>query len=244
MTEAQIDTKASALRRQHIALHLAHRWFAFLEAPGSDLDVHLTIFHPQVLLSGNRGGHLFARDHESLKAWFAAVPNGVSSHHIVHSNYSTADDGDGLLNMVVAYQSPSNSGMHGSIISYQTRIEFASGSARFTALDKTPILSDTKSEYHTSWSTNRVLARVHAELGGITKSDGKLLAVLGSGSTQVSAYVTATEGSPAYEALVTCAGGDKADISAVCLKLKDDGKEPMPTIEQIEVLALKWPGIV
>jgi hypothetical protein len=52
--------------RHHIALHLAHRWFAFLEAPGGDLDAHLLMFHPEVRLSAHRGTHLFARDRRSL----------------------------------------------------------------------------------------------------------------------------------------------------------------------------------
>jgi hypothetical protein len=126
--------------RNHVALHLTHRWFAFFEAPGGNLDAHLMMFHPQVRLSGNRGTHLFARDHASLVAWFASIPDAISSHHIVHSNYSTADNGDGLLNLVVAYQAPGDPDMHGSIISYETRIEYASGTPRFTSLDKTPIL--------------------------------------------------------------------------------------------------------
>lgn len=233
MSQAPVTAKVPMLSRQHVALHLAHRWFAFLEAPGGDLDTHLAMFHPQVRLSGNRGNHLFARDHESLKAWFAAVPDAISSHHIVHSSYSTADDGDGLLNMVVAYQSPGDAGMHGSIISYRTRIEFAADAARFTALDKTPILPDTRLDYETSWSTNRVLALVHAELGGITGSDGQLHAALGNNVRQVFAHVSAPEASCVYEALVTSSGGDPAEIRMLRLKLTDDGKASMPSVVQI-----------
>lgn len=245
MMEAQINAKVPMLSRHHVALHLAHRWFAFLEAPGGDLDTHLTMFHPQVRLSGSRGNHLFARDHESLKAWFAAVPDEISSHHIVHSTYSTViddnSDSDGLLNMVVAYQSPVESGVHGSIISYQTRIEFTPDGARFITLDKTPILGNTRTDYETSWATNRVLTLVHATLGGIAVSDGQLHAALGGHVHQVFAHTTAPEASSAYEALVTSSSGNPAGTRVLRLKLTDDGKATMPTIEQIEVLILNGP---
>ncbi|MEG0363680.1 MAG: hypothetical protein RR600_07730 [Aurantimicrobium sp.] len=241
MSQALINAKTPMLNQHHVALHLAHRWFAFLEAPGGDLDTHLKLFHPHVRLSGSRGSHLFARDHESLKAWFAAVPDEISSHHIVHSTYSTANDGsgEGLLNMVVAYQATVESGVHGSIISYQTRIEFTPGGARFITLDKTPILPNTKLDYETSWSTNRVLALVYATLAGITVSDGKLRAALGGGVHQVFVHTTAPEASSAYEALVTSSSGNPAATQAVRLKLTDDVMATMPTIEQIEVLTLK-----
>jgi len=233
MMETQINAKAPMLSRHHVALHLAHRWFAFLEAPGADLGTHLTMFHPQVRLSGSRGGHLFARDHKSLKDWFASVPDAISSHHIVHSNYVTADNGDGLLSMVVAYQSPGDSGMRGSIISYETRIEFATDAARFTALDKTPILPNTRLDYETSWSTNRVLALIHAELGGITGSDGKLRAALGNNVRQVFVHVAAPEASCDYDALVTSSNVDPAEVRILHLKLTDDGNATMPSVVQI-----------
>lgn len=241
MSQASIRVNAPMLSQHHAALHLAHRWFAFLEAPEGDLDTHLQMFHPQVLLSGSRGIHLFAHDHESLKAWFAAVPDEMSSHHIVHSTYLTANDdsGEGLLNMVVAYQARDDSGVHGSIISYQTRIEFTADGARFITLDKTPILPNTKIEYETSWSTNRVLALVHATLSGITESGGKLQAALGDDVHQVFVHATAPEASSVYEALVTCSSGNPTATQVVLLKLMDDGKATMPTIEQIEVLTLK-----
>jgi hypothetical protein len=94
-----MTAKTTTLEHHHIALHLAHRWFAFLEAPGGDLDVHLTMFHPQVRLSDRRGGHMFANDHQSLVAWFAAVPDAISSHHIILSTYSDTNDRYGLLTM-------------------------------------------------------------------------------------------------------------------------------------------------
>lgn len=239
MTAATIAAGPPMSARHHVALHLAHRWFAFFEAPGGNLDAHLTMFHPQVRLSGSRSSHVFARDRGELRAWFATVPDAVSSHHIVHSTYSTVSDDAGLLSMVVAYQAPGNSGMHGSIISYQTRIEFAPDAARFTALDKTPILADTRPDYETSWAANRVLARVHAELGGIAESNGHLLAALGSEVRQVFAQVTAPEGSDAYEALVTASSGHPGGARAVHLKLTDDVQAMLPMIEQVSSLASK-----
>jgi len=224
--------------RNHIALHLAHRWFAFLEAPGGDLVSHLQMFHPQVRLSGHRGAHLFAKDHQTLIAWFNAVPDEISSHHIVHSSYSDGDNGEGLLSMVVAYQAPGESGVHGSIISYETRIEFAPGAPQFIALDKTPILPNTKSGYETSWSTNRVLARVHAELGGIAGSDHGLRSKFGSDLRQVTAKVSAPEGSRSYEAFVTAIGDDPIRPIAVCLVMVDDVVSDLPTIDTIKMLVM------
>lgn len=234
MTAGQRAAMPPISARHHIALHLAHRWFAFLEQPGGDLEAHLAIFSPQVRLSGHRGSHLFARDRGSLATWFASIPDARSSHHIVHSNYSTIEGGDGLLNMVVAYQSPAGPGMHGSIISYETRIEFMPGGGRFVALDKTQILVNTRLDYETSWSTNRVLARVYAELGDITKSDGQLCAVLGRDVRQVHAQAAAPEGSRVYNAVVTGVGGDPAVVRTVHLTFTDDVKASMPRIERIE----------
>lgn len=223
------------ISRHHLALHLAHRWFAFLEAPGGDLASHLAIFHPLVRLSGHRRSHLFAVDHQSLVDWFAAIPDTISSHHILHSNYATADNGDGLLNMVVAYQAPGNPVTQGSIISYETRIEFAADGARFIALDKTPILGNKRPGYETSWAANRVLARVHAELGGIVLSDVQLGNVLGSDVLQIAVQASAGEGSVAYEALVT-AIGTGSSLHALRLELVDDVRAPMPSILNVQPL--------
>lgn len=222
-------------RRQHLALHLAHRWFAFLEAPGGDLASHLAIFHPQVRLSGNRRSHLFAEDHQSLVDWFAAIPDTISSHHVIHSNYAIADNGDGLLNMVVAYQAPGKPVTQGSIISYETRIEFAADGARFVALDKTPILGNKRPGYETSWAANRVLARVHAELGGVVMSDVQLDSVFGSDVLQIAVQASGGEGSVAYDALVT-AIGVSSSLHALRLELVDDVRASMPSILKVEPL--------
>ncbi|TCQ97187.1 hypothetical protein [Neorhizobium sp. JUb45] len=228
--------RMTVAQRNHIALHLAHRWFAFLEAPGGSLESHLKMFHPLVRLSGHRGTHLFATDHNSLIAWFKAIPDEVSSHHIVHSSYSDDNNGEGLLSMVVAYQAPSTSGIHGSIIAYETRIEFAPEGPRFIAVDKTPILPNTKSEYETSWATNRVLSRVHADLAGLegAGADRRLISTLGSDMQKVSALTSAPEGSSAYEAIVTAMSDSTQSSRVVRLTIRDCVGDVFPTIEVIE----------
>lgn len=220
-------------QRRHIALHLAHRWFAFLEAAGGDMATHLAIFHPQVRLSRHRGQHLFARDHQTLVAWFAAVPDAISSHHILHSVYEDMADKGGRLAFLIAYQAPGDDGPHGSIISYETQVEFAPGGARFVALDKTPILSNTRPEYETSWASNRVLARVHAELGAVVEPNDALRAALCDDVRQVSALSTAPEGSRAYETLLTFVGGDPASPRPLRLHVEDDPAAPLPDIRKV-----------
>lgn len=228
-----IDAEVPMALQMHLALHLAHRWFAFLEAPGGDLNSHLRMFHPQVRLSGYEKKHIFADDHETLTAWFAAVPDQISSHHIIHSDYAVASNGEGVLNMVVAYQAPGNPGMHGSIISYETRIDFSEGVPRFVALDKTPILSNRRPDYETSWASNRVLSWVHAELGGIIPSDGYLRELLGNDVRQISAHVAVPEGSRTYGALVVGITGSAAEARAVHLKFSDSLSTSIPMLEHI-----------
>ena len=69
-----IKPSAPMLRQYHVALHLAHRWFAYLEAPGGDLDTHLTMFHPQVQLSGHRGSHTALKTARCMTTTTAAKP--------------------------------------------------------------------------------------------------------------------------------------------------------------------------
>ncbi|MBO9112465.1 MULTISPECIES: hypothetical protein [Rhizobium/Agrobacterium group] len=223
-------------KRRHIALHLAHRWFAFLEAPGGNLETHLTIFHPQVRLSGRRGSHQFANDHASLVAWFAAVPDEISSHHILHSSYATAENGDGLLSMVVAYQAKGDEDVHGSIISYETRIEFVPGGARFTALDKTPILPNTRTEYETSWASNRVAALVHAELGSVPTSENCFRAQFGNDVRQLTVSTVAPEGSRQYDAVITYSKEGAATVNVLHVNVRDDVGSELPDIEKWTVL--------
>jgi hypothetical protein len=225
-------TAGTVAQRRHIALHLAHRWFAFLEASGGDLDTHLAIFHPQVRLSGHRGQHVFAKDHPTLVAWFAAVPDGISSHHILHSVYQDMAGNGGRLGFLVAYQAPADEGVHSSIISYETQVEFAPSGPRFVALDKTPILPNTRPDYETSWATNLVLALVHAELGGLGGSDDSLRTALSDDVRQIAALTAAPEGARAYDALVTWI--DKSASPRVLhLELQDDASATLPRLRTL-----------
>ncbi|MBH0112098.1 hypothetical protein I5E68_03905 [Novosphingobium sp. YJ-S2-02] len=224
-------------QRHHIALSLAHRWFAFFEAPGGDLEAHLAIFDPQVRLSGHRGQRLFAQDHESLRAWFAAVPDEVSSHHILHSVYEDLAPDSGRLAFLVAYQAPGADGaVHGSIISYETQIAFG-GEPRFLALDKTPMLPNTRPVFEPSWASNRVLARLHAELGGLGEAvdanSQDLRSAMGDNVNALSVLTNAPDGSSSYEALASWIGGEPAAPSSLRLAVRDDVREPLPTIQPL-----------
>jgi hypothetical protein len=165
------------------------------------------------------------------------VPDETSSHRIVHSNYATADDGDGLLSTVVAYQAPGASDVQGSIISYETRIEFAPDTPRFMALDKTPIMANTRSEYETSWSTKRVLALVHAELGCLVEDVVHLRQGRGQ-IRQICAQVSAPEESTSYDAVVTVICSDPLGLFALHLVLTDEVHTIVPKIKSMEELEM------
>ncbi|TCM12714.1 hypothetical protein EDF56_1183 [Novosphingobium sp. PhB165] len=223
--------------RHHISLHLAHRWFAFFEAPGGDLEAHLAIFHPQICLSGHRGQRVFAQDHLTLRAWFAAISDEVSSHHIVHSVYEDIAPNIGRLAFLVGYQVPGqDGGVRGSIISYETRIDFGS-EPRFLALAKTPTIPNTRPVFEPSWASNRVLARLHGELGGLG-DDGDLnghalRSAMGENVHALSVLTSARDGSRSYEALASWIGGAPAAPSSLRLAVRDDVREPLPTIQPL-----------
>ncbi|MGR3440440.1 hypothetical protein, partial [Salipiger abyssi] len=61
-------------RRQHDALHLAHRWFAFFEAPDRALPPHLEIFAPQVRLTETAR---FGPPRPDVSIWVSPVVIGV-----------------------------------------------------------------------------------------------------------------------------------------------------------------------
>lgn len=224
-------------QRHHIALSLAHRWFAFFEAPGGDMAAHLAIFHPHVRLSGHRGQRLFAQDHETLRAWFAAVPDEVSSHHILHSVYEDLGPDSGRLAFLVAYQAPGEDGaVRGSIISYETQIAF-DREPRFLALDKTPTLPSTRPVFESSWASNRVLARLHAELGGLGEADDAngqaLRSAMGNNVQALSVLTNAPDGSCSYEALASWIGGTPSTPTSLRLAVCDDVRAPLPTIQPL-----------
>lgn len=221
------------LRAQHDALHLAYRWFAFFEAPGSALAPHLEIFDPQVRLSGHQGRHLFADDRDSLAAWFATVPGERSSHHILHAAFEPAPQGTSRLNMLVAYQAMRPTGVQGAIIRYETELSHGLEGARFLALDKTPILPDTQATFAPSWAANRVLALTHAALAELPESDARLREALGASTSQLQVQANVPEGSLRYHALLSAAGTEAAGSCHLLLDLEDDASAPLPALTRI-----------
>lgn len=71
------------------------------------------------------------------------------------------------------------------------------GCGRTSTSGHPSLLVNTRLDYETSWSINRALARVHAEIGGIAKSDGQLYAALSRDVRQVHVQAAAPEGSRA-----------------------------------------------
>ncbi|WP_335948198.1 hypothetical protein [Salipiger bermudensis] len=221
------------MRAQHDALHLAHRWFAFFEAPGSPLETHLEIFDPQVRLSGQQGRRLFADDRDSLAAWFATVRGERSSHHILHAAFETAPQGTSRLNMLVAYQAMRPEGVQGAIIRYETELSHGPDGARFHSLDKTPILPDTQAHFAPSWAANRVLALAHAALAELPESDARLREALGASTSQLQVQANVPEGSLHYHALLSAAGTEAAGGCHLLLDLEDDVSAPLPALSRI-----------
>ncbi|OCX65693.1 hypothetical protein BFP70_08745 [Thioclava sp. SK-1] len=221
------------LRSQHDALHLAYRWFAFFEAPGSALAPHLEIFDPQVSLSGHQGRHLFADDRDSLATWFATVPGERSAHHILHATFEPAPRGQSRLNMLVAYQAVRPTGVQGAIIRYETELSHRPEGARFLSLDKTPILPDTQAIFAPSWAANRVLALAHAALAELLESDARLREALGAATSQLQVQANVPEGSPKYRALLSATDTSAAGGLSLFLDLEDDVSQPLPAVSSI-----------
>ncbi|WP_118137023.1 hypothetical protein [Oceanicella sp. SM1341] len=228
-----MTSSSDRLRAQHDALHLAHRWFAFFEAPGGDLERHLEIFDPQVRLSGHQGRRLFADDRDSLAAWFSTVPGERSSHHILHATFESAPRRQSRLNMLVAYQAVRPEGVQGAIIRYETELSHGPGGTRFLALDKTPILPDTQANFAPSWAANRVLALAHAALAELPGSDARLRETLGASTSQLQVRANVPEGSPRYHALLSAVGTDAAGGCHLMLELEDDVSGPLPALSRI-----------
>ena len=228
-----MTSSSDQLRAQHDALHLAYRWFAFFEAPGSALAPHLEIFDPQVRLSGHQGRHLFADDRDSLAAWFATVPGERSSHHILHAAFEPAPQGTLRLNMLVAYQAMRPTGIQGAIIRYETELSHGPDGARFLSLDKTPILPDTQAHFAPSWAANRVLALAHAALAELPESDARLREALGASTSQLQVQANVPEGSLRYHALLSAAGTEAAGGCHLLLDLEDDDSALLPALSRI-----------
>lgn len=224
---------ATELRQQHDALHLAHRWFAFFEAPGRALEPHLEIFSHEVRLSGHQGRHVFADDRQSLADWFDTVPDERSAHHILHATFEPAPPGQSLLNMLVAYQAERSEGVRGAIIRYETHLSHDREGARFRALDKTPILPDTRAAFEPSWAANRVLALVHATQAGHSRGDPRLRAVLSPGTSPVQVRADAAEGSTRYQAMLNARAPGTSAGRTVLLDLEDGAGATVPRLRSL-----------
>jgi hypothetical protein len=225
-------------RRSHAALSLAHRWFAFLESPAGNLEEHLDLFEDNVQLTGRRGEVRFAHGHQELAQWFRAVPDEVSSHRILHSNWLERTGVEGTLDFLVAYQAPTADGsVGGSIIRYQTVVSFVDESPRFAALDKTPILPNTKREYAPTWAEHRVSGFVHALLGKqLTHAEAAdALGDLTKGASKVDVWAPAPELSPTYDAFLTIGTAD-GNFRTAAWRFQDDGDTAFPAPLQIAPL--------
>lgn len=225
-------------RRSHAAFSLAHRWFAFLESPAGNVEEHLDLFEDNVQLTGRRGEVHFAHGHLELAQWFRAVPDEVSSHRILHSNWTERTGVEGTLDFLVAYQTPTADGsVGGSIISYQTVVAFADEIPRFVALDKTPILPNTKRVYAPTWAEHRVSGFVHALLGKqlIHAEAADALRDLTEGAPKVHVWAPAPERSPAYDAFLTI-GNPDGNFHTAAWRFQDDGDTAFPAPLQIAQL--------
>jgi hypothetical protein len=222
-------------RRSHAALSLAHRWFAFLESSAGNLEEHLDLFEDNVQLTGRRGEIHFAHGRQELAQWFRAVPDEVSSHRILHSNWTERTGVEGTLDFLVAYQTPTADGsVGGSIISYQTVVSFADEIPRFVSLDKTSILPNTKRDYAPTWAEHRVSGFVHALLGkALTHAEAAgALRDLTKGASNVDVWAPAPERFPTYDAFLAIGTAD-GNFHTAAWRFQDDGDTAFPAPLQI-----------
>jgi hypothetical protein len=225
-------------RRDHATLSLAHRWFAFLESSAGNVEEHLGLFVKNVQLTGRRGQVRFAHGHNELAQWFRAVPDEISSHRILHCTWKEGTGAEGNLDFIVAYQTPTaDGGVGGSVISYQTVVSFADDVPRFVALDKTPILPNTRHEYSPTWAEHRVYGFVHAVLGKqLTHQEAadafRDISLAGS---RVKVWAPVPEGSTAYDAFLTIGTAD-GSLHTAGWRFHDDGDAAFPFPQQIAPL--------
>jgi hypothetical protein len=219
----------------HAALSLAHRWFAFLESSAGNVTDHLGLFANNVRLTGRRGEVRFAHGHNDLAHWFQAIPDEISSHRILHSTWTEGTGEKGNLDFVVAYQTPTaDGGVGGSVISYETVVSFADDVPRFEALDKTPILPNTRHEYAPTWAEHRAYAFVHAVLGKqLTHQEAAdALDDTSFAATAIEVWAPVPERSTAYDAYLTIGAADGTLHTAVW-RFQDDGDSAFPVPERI-----------
>lgn len=213
--------------RRYAALALAHRWFAFLETEWGDLPGHLEMFDSSVTLSGRRGTVAFARDRNELVSWFAAVPDATSSHHLLHSVWTDGGPDAGSLSFVVAYQAPKGDlPAAGSIIHYTTSVAFRNGAARFVALDKTPVLSDTDPVYQPSWAAHRAQAYLYTLLASPDLDPDAAQAVGHPDDATIRAWSAGTMG-PAGSYAVTIAVQERDSEPRVARWHFDDSRDAL-----------------
>jgi hypothetical protein len=224
--------------KSHAALSLAHRWFAFLESPAGNVEEHLNLFGSNVQLTGRRGQLHFAHGHTELAQWFRAVPDEISSHRILHSSWTEGIGEEGTLDFLVAYQAPTADGsVGGSVISYQTVVSFAEDVPRFLALDKTPILPNTRPDYAPTWAEHRVSGFVYAILGQrlIHQKAADAIRDIPTAASKVDVWAPAPERSPAYDAFLTIGTAD-GTFHAAGWRFRDDGDAAFPVPEHIAPL--------
>ncbi|RZL24657.1 MAG: hypothetical protein EOP31_14535 [Rhodococcus sp. (in: high G+C Gram-positive bacteria)] len=195
--------KTTIASRRYAALALAHRWFGFLETEWGETLEHLEMFDPSVTLSGRDGTVVFARDRDELRAWFAAVPDPTSSHHILHSVWTDGGPDGGSLSFVVAYQAPREDlPPVGSIIRYTTTVTFHGGTARFAALDKTPVLPNTEPNYQASWAAHRAQAYLYTLLSAPDLNPSAAETLGSPGDAVIQAWAPAPAPASSYTATI------------------------------------------
>ncbi|KQR74425.1 hypothetical protein ASF98_21910 [Arthrobacter sp. Leaf337] len=200
---------------------------------------HLDLFENNIQLTGRLGEVQFAHGHLELAQWFRTVPDEVSSHRILHSNWTERTGAEGTLDFLVAYQTPTADGSAGgSVISYQTTVSFADEIPRFVALDKTPILPNTKRVYAPTWAEHRVSGFMHALLGTqLTHAEAAdALCDITDGVSKVDVWAPVPERSPVYDAFLTIGTAD-GNFHTAAWRFHDDGDTAFPAPLQIAPLS-------
>lgn len=223
--------------RHHLALALAHRWFGYLETSWGDTETQLEIFVDDVVLSGRRGGIVFANDHASMRKWFDAIPDDTSAHRIIHHSWNDTGERSGILDFLVAYQVPGRDRPGGSVISYTTVVVFDDdGQARFARLDKTPVLPNEDPEYHPTWAEHRVLAAIHSALAGHHGDDGLAeLARAVGGDAEVEVWAPVPAPARKYSAVIL-AKDERGDVRTSHWTFTDTPHSVLPVATSREPL--------
>lgn len=135
--------------------------------------------------------------------------------------------------MLVAYQADRPEVVQGAIIRYEMHLALGREGARFLALDKTPILPDTRPVFEPSWAANRILALAHASLADLPTGDRRLRDVLSPGSAPILVRADAVEGSTHYQALLNASAPDTSVGRSFLLDLDDDAGATVPRMRRL-----------